>query len=69
MEHFVDAAKSRPFDSFLGHKGLKEHEAYEAWKKEQDRLQQEVAGSLLSGYLRFILPSWMINIGGRRFFV
>ncbi len=29
-----------------GHEGLKEHAAYEAWKKEQVRLQQEVAGKL-----------------------
>ncbi len=29
-----------------GHEGLKEHAAYEAWKKEQFRLQQEVAGKL-----------------------
>jgi hypothetical protein len=31
-------------DVGLGHEGLKELEEYEAWKKEQRRLQEEVAG-------------------------
>jgi hypothetical protein len=31
-------------DVGLGHEGLKELEEYEAWKKEQKRLQEEVAG-------------------------
>ena len=31
-------------DVGLGHEGLKELEEYETWKKEQRRLQEEVAG-------------------------
>jgi len=38
-------------DVGLGHEGLKELEEYEAWKKEQRRLQEEVAGE--EGFYHF----------------
>ena len=38
-----------------GHEGLKELEEYEAWKREQTRLQDEVASKLKHKMFRLVL--------------